>query len=218
MKESELLFQVSRIVSATYSFASALDRIGALLRQALEERSLTIELADSRSSRPKPAHRFSFPIVLRASGKKLGELMLHCNQPGFDASVSHRVFRYIGEQLGALFERSYLSSHGAQLAAELADLRRNLETRKALQRALGLLVAQRGMTADSAQSWISERARDSRLSIQQVAEQITLEESADHQTFNIPWEYRRIPRKRNRYMDVKGVLVGPRQLAAARTR
>jgi len=58
----------------------------------------------------------------------------------------------------------------AQLEAEVAGLTERLETRKAVDRAKGVLQEQLGLTEPEAFRWIQKTAMDLRLSMRQVAE------------------------------------------------
>ena len=49
--------------------------------------------------------------------------------------------QFIGEQMGNAISRSLLEEENARLAEETADMRRQLETRKAVERAKGFSVA-----------------------------------------------------------------------------
>jgi response regulator NasT len=57
-----------------------------------------------------------------------------------------------------------------QLEAEVADLTERLETRKAVDRAKGILQEQLGLTEPEAFRWVQKTAMDLRLSMRQVAE------------------------------------------------
>ena len=56
------------------------------------------------------------------------------------------------------------------LEAEVADLTERLETRKAVDRAKGVLQEDLGLTEPEAFRWIQKTAMDLRLSMRQVAE------------------------------------------------
>ena len=58
----------------------------------------------------------------------------------------------------------------SQLESEVADLTERLETRKAVERAKGILQQQLELTEPEAFRWIQKTAMDLRLSMQQVAE------------------------------------------------
>jgi hypothetical protein len=164
MKESEILFQVSQIVSATASFSGAVAKISSLLE-------LTIDLPEFASSPVETLSRSFYAAPLRAGGREFGKLVVQADLP-------QRVSNYVGEQLGMLLERTRLSKDRARLEAELGVLREDLATRKALQRAQGILVTRRGITPAAARRWISQQARQAGSSILQVAEQVVGVENA----------------------------------------
>jgi hypothetical protein len=170
LKESEILFQVSQIVSAASNFSLAAEKIRSVLKQALGAQALTIELA-SGASPDEPRLSPGDTAALRAGGRELGRLLLQADAP-------RRVSTYVGEQLGMLLERSRLSNDHARLKAELASLRDDLATRKAVQRAQGILVTRRGITPASARRWITQQAREAGSSMLQVAKQVVAVENA----------------------------------------
>lgn len=191
MKESEILFQVSQIVSAAGSFTNAVEQIRSLLERTLGAQALTIQFPGNASSSHVVAshvnkfletldlpYRSLFSVSLRSGGMELGKLIACYASSEFHADVPHRVSNYVGEQLGMLLERTSLGKDRSGLEAELAILRENLATRKAVQRAQGILVTRRGMTPASAQLWISQQARLTRLTTQKVAEQVVAVEDA----------------------------------------
>jgi hypothetical protein len=186
MQESEILFQVSQIVSTANSFAGAVDQIRSLFEQALGAQALTIDLPGSAPSQ-EPRLRSPDPAALRSGGRELGKLFIQAEAP-------YRVSNYVGEQLGMLLERTRLGEDRERLKSELAAMRNHLATRKAVQRARGILVTRRGMSLASAQLWISQQARLSRLSVKQLAEQVIAEDNAQREnlSFRSEWRQRRI--------------------------
>jgi hypothetical protein len=161
MQETKILLQISQIVSATHSFSGAVTKICCLL-------DLRIDL----SGRAADAQHGSFHAApLRASGRELGKLLVQ-------ADVPDRVPNYVGEQLGMLLERAQLNQEQARLEAELASLREDLATRKAVERALGILVMRRGITPASARRWISQQARQAGSTDLDVAEQVVAAENS----------------------------------------
>jgi hypothetical protein len=164
MKEQEILFQVSQIVSVTNSFSGAVAKIRCLF-------DITIDLPGLASPRLKRPHGSLYAAPLRASGRELGKLLVQAELP-------QRVSNYVGEQLGMLLERIQLSQDQARLEADLAGLRDDLATRKAVQRAQGILVMRRGITPASARRWLSQQAKQTGLTLLEVAEQVVDVESA----------------------------------------
>ena len=62
-----------------------------------------------------------------------------------------------------------------QLEAEVATLTDRLETRKAVERAKGQLMAAYGMTEPQAFKWIQRTAMDHRMTMREVADRIIAE-------------------------------------------
>jgi hypothetical protein len=198
MKENVILFQVSQIVSATNSFAGAVDQIGSLFEQVLGAPALTLLGAGELGDTPLKGSFYAAP--LRASGRELGKLLV-------GADVPQRVSNYVGEQLGMLLERTRLRKDRSRLQAELVSLRDDLATRKVVQRAQGILVVRRGLTPASAKLWMSQQARQTRFSVQQIAEQIVAAENAQRESLFTPSRQRRI---------AWGILTGPEGQRGAR--
>ena len=188
MHESELLFQVSQIVSRTNSFNRAVEKIRSLFERTLGVKALAVVGANDgavSASTEEPEFQSWKTSPLRAGGRELGKLLV-------SSDVPHRVSNYTGEQLGMLLERSLLGKDRARLEAQLAALRDDLATRKAVQRAQGILVTRRGLTPASATLWILQQARQARLTVQQVAEQVVAGENAQRENLFTQSRYRQI--------------------------
>jgi hypothetical protein len=188
MHESELLFQISQIVSTTDSFNRAVDNIRSLLEQALGARTLTVVGAsDVTASASREEARFLSwkASPLRAGGRELGKLFV-------SSDVPHRVSNYTGEQLGMLLERIQLANQRTRLEAALSSLRADLATRKLVQRAQGILVARQHVTTAAAKLWLSQQARQARLSVPQFAARVVAMENAQRERPFIRSRQRRI--------------------------
>lgn len=204
MKEDEILFQISQIIGATTSFPGALEQIRILLEKTLGARALTIALpqqmplpADVASTHVEQVleafdlpYRSLYSVPLRAGGRELGKLIACYASAEFHGSIPQRVSQYVGEQLGMLLERARLSKDRMRLGAALARLREELAVRKVLQRAQGILMARRGMSADAANLWISQEARRSGVSLRRVAELIVAGEIAERDAVFAPRQQR----------------------------
>jgi response regulator NasT len=70
-------------------------------------------------------------------------------------------------------------SEVSALEAEIASLGERLETRKAVERAKGLLMSSYGMGEPQAFKWIQRTAMDHRLTMREVAERIIAESDGD---------------------------------------
>jgi hypothetical protein len=182
MQENVILFQVSQIVSATNSFTRALEQVRSLFEEVWGAQAYTVLEATEFE---ETLYGAFYAAPLRAGGRHLGKLLV-------EADVPQRVCNYVGQQLGMLLERNHLSKHQARLEAELTVLRDDLATRKAVQRAQGILVTRRGMTPAAAKLWISQQVRNTRYSARQIAEQVVAAETAQRERFFAPSRQRRI--------------------------
>src|SRR5580698_8273264 len=122
MKEAEILFRISQIVSTTRSFAGAVEQIHCLLRQALGAQAVTIALPGHAHLEPDVVtpqveefldsldvpYRSLYSVPLRAGGRELGKLIACYASVEFYADVPRRMSTYAGEQLGMLLERTGL--------------------------------------------------------------------------------------------------------------
>jgi hypothetical protein len=79
---------------------------------------------------------------------------------------------FVDQQLGMLLIRTRLAERRAQLKREIAEIQKDLATRKRMQRAEGLLIARRGMSATVAQGWIAQQSQKTGLSKADVADRI----------------------------------------------
>src|ERR1700734_4380312 len=112
MKEAEILFQVSQIVSSTDSFTSAVKQIRSLLEFALGAQALALlgasDLPGRASSKVDAVtpqveeflesldlpYRSLYSVPLRAGGKELGKLIACYASAEFHADVPRRVSNY----------------------------------------------------------------------------------------------------------------------------
>ena len=171
MQENEILIQVSQVVSATDSFSGAVEKIRSLLDITIDWPLLASPAPGLASPEIETPPGSVYAAPLRAGGRELGKLLVQADLP-------HRVLNYVGEQLGMLLERLRLSKDQVRLEAELATLREDLATRKAVQRAQGILVMRRGITPASARRWISQQARQAGSTDLEIAEQVVAVENS----------------------------------------
>lgn len=183
MNEKELLFVISRIATQSDSFPEAVERIGNLFERELggqglivRERETSLAGAGSIASTAElffeeTAHlpsRSLYTVALRANGKELGRIVAFfaCDEPA--KGMRQRLTNFAGEQLGTMLDRLRLAKRRRQLRTEIARIRTNLATRKALQRAEGIL-SRRGLERDNARVWLQRESARRGQSVLQVA-------------------------------------------------
>jgi AmiR/NasT family two-component response regulator len=91
-----------------------------------------------------------------------------------------------------LLERIQLANQRTRLEAALSSLRADLATRKLVQRAQGILVARQHVTPAAAKLWLSQQARQARLSVPQFAARVVAMENAQRERPFIRSRQRRI--------------------------
>lgn len=159
MTETEILSKISGIVNGRASFAEAVEHIRLLLEREVSGRGLRID----------QPYRSLYNVHLRAGGQALGKATLYFAS---DHSQGQRLANFVGEQLGMLLARTRLAERNAQLKRGIKIMEQDLAVRKVAQRAEGLLVAKRGMTAAAARRWIAQQSEKTGLSVQDVADRI----------------------------------------------
>lgn len=188
MNEKELLFRISRIVSQSASFGDAIERISNLMEQELGGKGLFVrELEDDlpggiAGSIAASAEQFFedtahlpsralYTVALRANGQELGRLIAFFASAESSDGLRQRVANFAGEQLGIMLDRLRLAKRRRRLRNEISSIKANLATRKALQRAEGLL-GKRGLEPESARLWLRREAAQRGLTLLQIANQV----------------------------------------------
>ncbi len=206
LNESQMLRQVSKIVSTTDSLANAVERIRPLFVGSENAGFLTIKVLDDRfrsgylgvGDSPIQVSAPDLPYCsapLRTSGRTVGEVVASCAGLEFEHRVLDRIVACLGEQLGMLLERSHLREVQITLERHLDELRQELATRKAVQRAQGVLVTQRGVSVAIAERWIAGEAQHSQISLREAAVGVVTRESPSY----LKWAAGRARRYRRYY-------------------
>jgi len=178
MTENEVLFQISHIVNGRLSFAQAVEQIGLLLAREAGGKGVIVDGAGPSIDAIKLLDSFDQPyrslynVVLRNGGGILGRATLCFAADRFQGAILQRLADFVGEQLGMLLGRTRLAERKAHLKREIEEMKEDLATRKITQRAEGILIAQRGMTAAAARRWIAQQSEKTGLSKQGVADRI----------------------------------------------
>jgi AmiR/NasT family two-component response regulator len=89
---------------------------------------------------------------------------------------------FIGEQMGGAISKSSLSETNARLMEETLEMRRQLETRKLVERAKGILQQRHGLTEEEAYLRLRNESRRLRRPMKELAEAIILAEDLSRKT------------------------------------
>ena len=178
MTENEVLFQISNLANGHLSFAQAVEHIALLLECEAEGKGLLIHLSDQSTdasdilrlfdSFDQP-YRSLYIVDLLDSGKTLGKVTVCFASSRFHGLVGQRLADFVGQQLGLLLARTRLAEHRAKLKSEIEEIERDLAARKVMQRAEGILVAQRGMSLAAAKRWIARQSQRTGLGKTEIA-------------------------------------------------
>jgi uroporphyrinogen-III synthase len=116
----------------------------------------------------------SVPLV--SSGDVIGVINVHHRQPHEHSREEIGIVVFIGEQLGVTISRSMLQAENARLLEETQEMKRELETRKLVERAKGILQQRHGLTEEDAYLRLRNQSRRLRKPMRELAEAIILAE------------------------------------------
>jgi uroporphyrinogen-III synthase len=116
----------------------------------------------------------SVPLV--SGGEVIGVINVH-HRDVYDHSPDEiALLTFIGEQMGGAIAKSVLAEENARLMEETAEMRRQLETRKVVERAKGILQHRHGLTEEEAYLRLRNESRRLRRPMRELAEAIILSE------------------------------------------
>jgi signal transduction protein with GAF and PtsI domain len=116
----------------------------------------------------------SVPVVNR--GKAIGVINVHHRECHEHTAEEIATVSFIGEQMGSAIGKSLLEEENARLAAETEEMKRQLETRKAVERAKGILQRRQNLTEEEAYLKLRNESRRMRRPMKDLAEAIILAE------------------------------------------
>jgi signal transduction protein with GAF and PtsI domain len=116
----------------------------------------------------------SVPLV--RGGEVIGVLNVHHREPHEHTPDEISVLCFLGEQMGGAIAYSNLAEHNAKLKKEALLIRQQLEERKIIERAKGLLQQRFGLSEEEAYLRLRDESRRLRRAIREVAEAVLLVE------------------------------------------
>lgn len=116
----------------------------------------------------------SVPLV--CGGDLIGVINAHHRQAHKHTREEIAVMAFIGEQLGVTISKSLLEQENARLLEETQEMRRELETRKLVERAKGILQQRYGITEEDAYFRLRNQSRRLRRPMKELAEAVILSE------------------------------------------
>lgn len=124
----------------------------------------------------------SVPLV--SGGDLIGVVNVHHRQPHSHTADEIALLTFVGEQMGGAISKSLLSEQNARLLEETQEMKRQLETRKVVERAKGILQHRQGLTEEEAYLRLRNESRRLRRPMRDLAEAIILAEDVSRKTEN----------------------------------
>jgi len=116
----------------------------------------------------------SVPLI--SKGKAIGVVNVHHRQKHEHTPQEISTISFIGEQMGSAISKSLLEEENVRLAEETADMKRQLETRKSVERAKGILQKRHSLTEEEAYLRMRNESRRLRRPMKDLADAIILSE------------------------------------------
>jgi uroporphyrinogen-III synthase len=122
----------------------------------------------------------SVPVINR--GKAIGIINVHHRERHQHGAEEISTLQFIGEQMGAVIAKSLLEEENMRLSQETAEVKRQLETRKVVERAKGILQRRESITEEEAYLRMRNESRRLRRPMKELAEAIILAEELGRKT------------------------------------
>ena len=116
----------------------------------------------------------SVPVINK--GQAIGVINVHHRERHEHRVEEISTIQFIGEQMGGAIAKSLLEEENARLAAETEDMKRQLETRKSVERAKGILQRRHNLTEEEAYLRMRNESRRLRRPMKELADAIILAE------------------------------------------
>ena len=116
----------------------------------------------------------SVPLV--SGGDIIGVINVHHRQTHSHTPEEIALLTFVGEQMGGAVSKSLLADENARLVEETLEMKRQLETRKVVERAKGILQQRYSLTEEDAYLRLRNESRRLRRPMKDLAEAIILAE------------------------------------------
>jgi two-component system, response regulator PdtaR len=120
-------------------------------------------------------HAFlSVPLV--SGGELVGVLNVHHKEPRNHSPAEIALLSFVGEQMGGVIAKSQLAEENSKLQEKAADMQDQLETRKLVERAKGILQRRYELTEEQAYLRLRDESRRTRRPVRELAQVIVAAE------------------------------------------
>ena len=116
----------------------------------------------------------SVPLINK--GRAIGVINVHHRERHEHSVEEISTIQFIGEQMGNAIAKSLLEEENARLSAETEEMKPQLETRKAVERAKGILQRRHSLTEEEAYLRMRNESRRLRRPMKELADAIILAE------------------------------------------
>ncbi len=116
----------------------------------------------------------SVPLV--SGGNTIGVINVHHRGEHDHTASEIALLTFAGEQMGTAISKGLLENENARLLEETEEMKRQLETRKLVERAKGILQSRHGLTEEEAYLRLRNESRRLRRPMKELAEAIILTE------------------------------------------
>ena len=122
----------------------------------------------------------SVPLV--TGGEIIGVINVHHRKAHEHTPAEISLLTFVGEQMGGAVSKSLLAEANARLMEETMEMKRQLETRKVVERAKGILQQRYSLTEEEAYLRLRNESRRLRRPMKDLAEAIILAEDLSRQS------------------------------------
>jgi two-component system, response regulator PdtaR len=128
----------------------------------------------------------SVPLINQ--GEIIGVINVHHREPHPHTAEEISLLTFIGEQMGIAISKEVLSEVNQRLVAETEEMKRQLETRKLVERAKGILQHRYNLTEEESYLRLRNESRRHRKPMKELAEAIILAEELSRKSDDIEKE------------------------------
>jgi signal transduction protein with GAF and PtsI domain len=126
----------------------------------------------------------SVPVMNK--GGAIGVINVHHRERHEHSVEEISTIQFIGEQMGSAIAKSLLEEENVRLAAETEEMKRQLETRKSVERAKGILQRRQNLSEEEAYLRMRNESRRLRRPMKDLADAIILAEELARKDSSIP--------------------------------
>jgi uroporphyrinogen-III synthase len=126
----------------------------------------------------------SVPLV--SGGEVIGVINVHHREPHAHTPGEVSLLTFVGEQMGGAISKSVLAEQNVRLLEETQEMKRQLETRKLVERAKGILQNRYTLTEEEAYLRLRNESRRLRRPMRDLAEAIILSEDLSRKSDSPP--------------------------------